>query len=531
MGKAISWVGLVLAACLSFPALADPLVELPGPADASDSDADPGLSRRVEGFQLEGNSLIPSDELQAILKPYCGRELTLTQMKEAARDLTAHYHRKGFMLVKAYVPKQAFDSSDVRLKVLEGKFGQVEVQGAEHYDPAWIQERFLASYKDGALRRDDFIQSLMLLNEFGDLKVKANLRPGKEPGTVDALLKVEDDQPLHFGLDYNNYGTQATGANRVGLNFDAGNIWGQGDQFALRGVIGFPSSSTNFFQASYATPVGLEGTQLSAMYQNGAFTVSQGLGAILDIRGRADVYTLGVSHPLDRAFDHSSNLGLALSHKNVTNDFFGGAVPFTRDRYTTARLTYQEDWLSVSGRTILQTSWTQGLGGTASNDPLVSRNGASGGFGKLNLELGRVQNLQPGLYGVLRGSAQFATQPLYLAEQFAVGGPDTVRGFAQAELLGDEGYVVSAELRWSPIEDEPDRFQMAFFVDHGGVSLKRAGPGDLPRGSKLTGAGLGFRLGLGAASTARVDIGFPLSPASNSINASPAVYCGVQTRF
>ena len=173
----------------------------------------------------------------------------------------------------------------------------------------------------------------------------------------------------------------------------------------------------------------------------------------------------------------------------------------------------------------------EGLGGTASSDPLVSRNGASGGFGKLNLELGRVQNLQPGLYGVLRGSAQFATQPLYLAEQFAVGGPDTVRGFAQAELLGDEGYVVSAELRWSPIEDEPDRFQMAFFVDHGGVSLKRAGPGDLPRGSKLTGAGLGFRLGLGAASTARVDIGFPISPASNSINASPAVYCGVQTRF
>ena len=37
----------------------------------------------------------------------------------------------------------------------------------------------------------------------------------------------------------------------------------------------------------------------------------------------------------------------------------------------------------------------------------------------MNLELGRVQTLQPGLYGVLRGSAQFATQPLYLAEQFA----------------------------------------------------------------------------------------------------------------
>ncbi|MBT9584851.1 ShlB/FhaC/HecB family hemolysin secretion/activation protein [bacterium] len=499
--------------------------------DIVDSDAETEQTLKVDGFVLEGNTLISSDELGTVLDPYQGKELTLPQMKDVAREVTAYYHKKGFMLVKAIIPKQAFDSTRVRLKVVEGRLGNVVVEGAEHYDPDWIRERFLASYQDGALRRDDFVQGLILLNEFSDLKVKATLKPGQELGSVDALLKVEDALPVHFGVDYNNYGTQQTGINRAGLTFDAGNVVNQGDQFNLRGVIGFPASGTNFFQAVYSTPVGLDGTQLSGTYQNGAFTVSQGLGAILDIRGRANVYTLAVAHPLDRSFEHSSNLGASLSYKDVSNDFFGGALPFTRDQYATARLTYQEDWRGVSGRTLLQTSWTQGLGGTGSGDPLVSRNGASGGFGKLNLELGRVQNLQPGLYGILRGSAQLATQPLYVAEQFALGGPDTVRGFAQAELLGDEGYLVSAELRWSPIEEEPDRFQLAFFVDHGGVSLKRAGPGDLPRGAKLTGAGLGFRLGLGAASHARLDIGFPISPTNNTLGSNPAIYGGVQTRF
>ncbi len=187
--------------------------------------------------------------------------------------------------------------------------------------------------------------------------------------------------------------------------------------------------------------------------------------------------------------------------------------------------------MGVSGRTLLQTAWTQGLGGTGSGDPLVSRQGASGGFGKLNLELARVQNIQPGLYGVLRGSAQFATQPLYAAEQFALGGPDTVRGFSQAELLGDDGYLVSAELRWSPIEEEPDLFQVACFVDHGGVRLKRPSPGDLLRGTNLTGAGLGFRLGLGSVGHLRVDVGFPVSPSASRIISNPAIYAGLQSRF
>ncbi|MFN8609805.1 MAG: ShlB/FhaC/HecB family hemolysin secretion/activation protein [Vulcanimicrobiota bacterium] len=485
----------------------------------------------VDQFLFEGNQLVPSQELQQIVQPYLGRELTLEEMKDAARQVTAHYHKSGFMLVKALIPDQKFDTSQVRMQVVEGRLGQVEVQGAEHYDPQWIRERFLASYEDGALRHDDFVRSLILLNEFTDLKVKATLKPGQANGEVDAVLKVEDALPVHAGLDYNNYGTSATGINRAGLNFQAGNLLAQGDQLSLRGVVGFPAERTNFFQATYATPVGLDGTQINASYQNGAFTVSQGLGAILDIRGRANVYSLGVAHPLDRSFEHSSNLGFTLSYKDVSNDFFGGATPFTHDRYSSARLTYQEDWREVSGRTLLQTSWTQGLGGTGASDRLVSRQGASGGFGKLNLELARVQSLAPGFSGILRGSAQWATQSLYVAEQFALGGPDTVRGFSQAELLGDDGYLVSGELRWSPIEDEPDRFQLAFFVDHGGVSLKRAGPGDLLRGNKLTGCGLGFRVGLGNASSARLDIGFPLSPTSNLNQSSPAVYGGVQTRF
>lgn len=488
-------------------------------------------TRRVDRFVIEGNTLLPPEELDVVLKHYQGRDLTLDQMKEAAADVTSIYQRKGYYLVRAIIPQQTFDSPQVKLLVVEGKIGQVKVEGAEYYDPDFIRRRFEVAIADKNFHADAFTRSVTLLNELPDLEVKAVLSPGQEKGTADVTLQVKDALPLHAGLDYNNYGTPQTGQNRIGLDVDAGNLGFQGDQFALRGVIGFPSRNSTFFQAQYQAPVNLDGTTLGFSYANGAFSVSQGLGQILDVRGKADIFTLTLAHPLDRDLDFSSNLALGLSYKNIRNDFFGGQLPFSHDQYTMGRLVYSADWRGPTGRTIFQGSWAQGLGGTPASDPLISRAGASGGFSRFNFDLARIQRLDDGLYAVLRGSTQYSTTPLYVGEQYALGGPDTVRGYQQAELLGDNAYLVGAELRWSPFPDEPDKFQVVCFVDHGGVGLRQSQPGDLAAGSTLTGAGLGFRWALGDKTNLRFDLGFPLQSRPNRKAGDPAIYTGLQTRF
>lgn len=491
----------------------------------------PSETRRVERFRVEGNTLLEPGEFDVVLKHYQGRDLTLAQMKEAAADLTSIYQRKGFYLVRAIIPPQDFDQKEVRIQVVELKIGQIKVEGAEHYDPDFIRRRFEVAVEDRNFRAHDFTRSIALLNELPDLEVKAVLAPQKDQGTVDVILQVQDRLPLHAGLDYNNYGTPQTGVNRMGLDVDAGNLAFQGDQLSLRGVVGFPSRNNTFFQAQYQSPVNLDGTTLGLSYANGAFSVSQGLGAILDVRGQADIFTLTATHPLERELDFNSTLSLGISHKDIRNNFFGGQVPFSHDRYTMGRLTYAADWRGPSGRTILQASLAQGLGGTPENDPLASRVGASGNFTRFNLDIARIQRLDEGLYGVLRGSTQFATRPLFVGEQYALGGPDTVRGYQQAELLGDNAYLLGAELRWSPLEDEPDKFQLVAFIDHGGVSMRRPQPGDLSAGHTLTGAGLGFRWALWDKTNLRFDVGFPLQSRPDRPVGQPAIYTGLQTRF
>lgn len=536
----MTWRGIVLGVLLGGVAAAQPatpkdptapetLLEWQTPAPTP---ADPGAKKlKVERFRVEGNTQLQDDELRRIVSGYEGQELTLAQMKDIARTLTAAYQRNGYFLTRVYVPAQQFKSEGVELRVVEGRIGKVTVEGAHHYPEEYIRERFQRSFEGEGFSSARFQRTMLLMNELPDLQVKALMSPGEEVGTADVRLRVTDALPLHGGIDYNNYGTTETGVNRVGLSGELGNLLQTGDQVSLRGVVGFPAERNTFYQLQYQTPLDMDGTTASVSYANGAFAVSQGLGAILDVRGDADIYTLGFSRALDRELDFSSNLGLAISYKDVRNSFFGDTVPFSHDVYTSARLTYQADFRSAEGRTLLQGAWTQGLGGTGSGDPLVSRQGASGGFTRFNFDAVRVQNIHTGLYAVLRGSAQVATQPLYLAEQFAVGGPDTVRGYGQAELLGDDGYVVGAELRWSPIKDDLDAFQVAAFIDHGGVRLKRPLPGELANGQHLTGAGVGFRFGVTEHANVRLDLGFPISPSSNRGGTFPAVYLGVQTRL
>lgn len=486
---------------------------------------------KVERFDIVGNTLLDADLLRQQVSPYEGKELSLAQMKELAKNLTALYQKHGYFLVRVYVPQQAFQNQKVELRVLEGRFGKVSVQGARHYSEEYLRQRFLEAFEGESFRNDRFQRALLLMNELPDLKVKAVMSPGEAEGTSDVVLQVEDRLPVHGGVDYNNYGTNETGQNRVGLSFDAGNLLSQADSLSLRGVLGFPGRQNSFYQLNYQTPLDLDGTSLTLGYANGAFAVSQGLGAILDVRGRADIFTLAASRALERELEFSSNIGLAVSYKSIRNDFFGGRIPFSRDEYASARLSYQADWRAPSGRTLLQAAWTQGLGGTSGSDPLVSRSGAGGGFSKVNLDVAHIHTLDTGLYGVFRASGQWSTQPLYVAEQYAVGGPDTVRGYGQAELLGDSAYVLSSELRWSPFADDLDVFQLAAFVDHGGVGLRRRLPGDLATGATRTGAGFGFRFALEEHANLRVDIGFPIDPSRNREGSSPAVYCGLQTRF
>lgn len=478
---------------------------------------------QVRRFQLEGNTLLSESELAPTLAPYQGRRLTLDEMKEVAEEVTQVHIRRGFKLAHTYVPEQDFADGVVRLQVFEGKIGNFQVAGNEFRDSEMLKSYFQDTLESGQYREDEVMRSLLLVNDLPDVKARVRLQKGQSKGTTEMVLEVEDRHPFAGWLTYNNYGNPALGEHRIGLTLAEQDLSGVGDRLAVSTLVGFPASGSNLYvDAGYTRPLNTDGTRLHFGYTNSAFNLGDQF-QILDVRGNADIFRLGVEQALERSLTHRSDLSLGVSSNSIRNSLLGQA--FSRDDYFKLNLGYSGLWLDVDGQTFLAAGLSQGFGTSPLN--MASRVGAGGNFTHFNLDALRIQSLDDQFRWAGRGLAQLALNPLVPAEQFSLGGPYTVRGYPQAEYLADSAYVLSSEFRFSPLADDPQKLELLAFVDYGRGSLKRPQPGERANRS-LLGAGLGLRFNLDRDVQARLDLGFPLL---DTAGRSAAIYAGLQTRL
>lgn len=453
---------------------------------------------------------------QEILESFKGRPVTFSELEKATQLVAELYREHDFFTVSAYLPQQRMSDGEVIIKVVESRLGDIAVEGNTRYSTEYIEWMMkpVLQDSDGKLPRRSVLQrQLLLLNDKMDLTVKSVVESTDSTEVVDLVIQADDDLPTHLTLDYNNLGARTTGRNRLGATFQWGNFTNRADMLTLRYVesdlLNADVRGLDLFSLNYSTPINNRGTELSFSYANSAFQVGREL-ELLDIRGDADVFNLSVEHPIIRGTDSNLYVNGGFVYQDIENSILGTRL--SRDRLREIVLGLRGDWTSGKGRNYggvrLTHDLGNALGGLSPNDPFSSRQ-AGGGFTKLNFDLARVQRFDESVYGILRGHHQAAFQPLPFAEQYGLGGINTVRGYTQSAYLADSGYNVSAELRWAPLEDHRELLEFGFFIDHGAAALKRPFAGEIPN-TALTGAGVGVHLRLPHETQIRAEVGFPL---------------------
>jgi hemolysin activation/secretion protein len=495
---------------------------------------------KVRKLVLEGNKALSDSDFADILQEYEGRLLSFEDIRRIAEAVVTRYREHDYLTVSAYLPEQDLSDGTVTIQVVEARIGDVTVEGADFYDPDFVEWMFkpaLDRQESGEMpRRSEIQRQLLLLNDNSDLNVRSILRESDEEGVVDVILQVQDERPLHFGIDYNNLGAPSTGRNRLGGSFEWGNLSNRGDVLALRYVesdlLNADTKGLDLFQFGYQAPLNNRGTYFDFSYANSVFQVGQDL-QVLDIRGSADVLRAGVTHKLIRGTDGNLDIVGGFVYQDIENSILG--QQFSRDRLRELTLGVSGDWSSGAGRNYGSLFLTQDLGtllgGMDNNDPLSSR-GVGGGFTKVKVDLSRVQKINDFSYLVLRGAHQTAFSGLPYAEQFGLGGISTVRGYTQSIYLGDTGYNLSAEIRFAPIESNRQLFEVGAFIDHGAALVKNPIAGEIPNAS-LTGAGMTFQFRLPKQTFIRADLGWPIGKSSQfaDVDDGPVPYLILSKRF
>jgi hemolysin activation/secretion protein len=136
-------------------------------------------------------------------------------------------------------------------------------------------------------------------------------------------------------------------------------------------------------------------------------------------------------------------------------------------------------------------------------------------YGRLDFR--RETVLPFGFFWHLRASGQISDSKLVATEIFGLGGYDTVRGYDERVVSGDDGWLVINELRTPRIVlgnltgrvDASDWVQGLVFIDYGDV-INRNLQSEQKREDVLLSAGVGFRYAVADNFHVRLDYGFQL---------------------
>ncbi len=213
---------------------------------------------KVENYLVEGNSLLPENELQRILlnSPTAfGTNVVFGDIRGLLGDLQMAYRERGFVTVSVALPPQKLTNATVKIKVTEGRLSGVTVKGNEYFSTENVLRSLPSLRSNMMLNSHVFQTELDAANANRDRQIYPVISPGPEPGTTELALKVKDRFPVHGRVEINNSGTPGTPEARVTGNAQYGNLWQLEHQIGF--AYGFSPLSFNSGKNFYFSPLDL----------------------------------------------------------------------------------------------------------------------------------------------------------------------------------------------------------------------------------------------------------------------------------
>ncbi len=482
--------------------------------------AEKEVTFNIEAFAVEGNTLLPEDDVDEVLQEFLGDGKTAADVEKARTALEKRYHEKGYPAVMVNIPEQTVAEGTIALQVIESKIGNIRVTGNRYFTAEKILRQLSSLSSGQVLYVPEVQRDIEKINRSQDIKASPVLAPGKELGKTDVEIKVQDQLPLHGSLEFNNRGTPTTTDYRLNAMIGYYNLWQKEHAVSVQYQMSPQDlSQVKALAFSYVLPNPWKTDQQLALY--GVFSDSQSaFGQGFQVVGRGQIYGARYAIPLPAVGLFAHSLTLGIDYKDV-QETLGSQEPdtgmTTPVRYLPFSLAYSSSLGDPSGLTRFSAGLNMAFRGAVTTEEQfgVKRFMANANYIYATAGVERLQKLPAGFGLVVKLDGQISDQPLIPNEQFAAGGIQSVRGYKDMEAFGDDAIHGTAELsapdlmgllKWG------DRFQFIsyLFYDFALLDVKEALPGQT-RHFQLQGAGAGVRGLLFKNIDYELDLGIALS--------------------
>jgi hemolysin activation/secretion protein len=463
-----------------------------------------GETLAVREFRVEGAETIPPAELQAVLDPYRGRALSMAEIEQAAGKITALYRSRGYLVARAYVPRQDASAGTLVIRVLVGTYGKLAFKNRSLVRDGTIGGVFAPLQAGKAVSREDLERAMLLVGDMpGAALPRLTISPGDAPGTSDFDVEVGESKRFTGYVLGDNQGSSYTGRNRLSAGLDINSPFGIADKLSLN-LMGTEGGGLDNGRLAYSFPLTASGLRLELAAARTTYHLG-GDYSDLEAKGRARTVEATFSYPLLRSREQNLSLSLNLASRHLRDEV---GVAESIDNKTAKVATFgvqHERWGDLLGRpgyTNLGAAVSYGHLDIA--DPAqqaINKAGAdtAGDFAHLNLRLAANMEVAKGWTASAALSLQKALRNKNLdgSEQMSISGPNGVRAYREW-VSGDNGYLLNAEVRYALPAPEGLTHSVGVFADLGRAWLQNAAYAATSHGVRLSDVGVGYQARYGS---------------------------------
>lgn len=415
------------------------------------------LSFEVKEVRVTKSELLSVDELRKLVAFDGAKVMTVKDLQEIVAKINAAYLDKGVQTAQAVLPPQVIKDGVVYIRLLEGHYGDIKVQGNKRILSSYVQDRVTA--REGELSDLNQLQKdLLLYNTTNNYRLSAELVPGKEVGTSDLVLTLDEpENPWSSYFFVDNANQDESGLYRAGFMSTAYGLSGADDRLVVNPI--FTEGSISGMLA-YDAPINNAGTRATISYSRNRVKIIDGQFEDFDIKAHSNDLSFGINHPLNVTALTKVDFFAEVHHKWSNTTYSGWDIADNETDMLKAGLNARS--YDKNGLWFVQLSVSD-----YDSELKVQDRDASGNY--YGAYVMRRQNLPDDQYLLLRAYGQYTDdKELPSSEQFSIGGIATVRGYEESELSGEKGYFASLEYGF-PLSKDKQSLRGFMFYDYGAV--------------------------------------------------------------
>ena len=504
----------------------------------------------IREYRVLGAHALKPIDIQKAVYPFLGPGRTTEDVNNARNALLKAYQDNNYTSVDVVVPPQNGAGGVVFLQVNELTVGRLRVHGSRYYDINEIK-REVPSLAEGRLI--DFTaaqKELVAINQLPDRRITPVIQAGVAPNTMDVDLNVKDTLPLHGSVELNNRYSLDTPVLRTNASMSYDNLWQLGHSIGASVQVSPEDTNkvaifSGFYTVRFPTVNWLTFTLEGTKQDSNVSTIGD-----VDSIGRGQIYGIRTNFKLPTMGDYFQSFTLGINYKDFTQDTnvapqlpasVLSQFPITHTIYVPFTLDYSGTWIGKNFLTDFDLSVVFNIRGIGSNSFQfdLNRFGADRNFIYVRGDISHTQDLPHDMQLFAKVTGQVSDSPLINSEQLSVGGYDTVRGYLESEVLGDDGVIFNFEFRtpsllaWLPkgnTSKPGNEWRFYFFTDAAAVSIQDALPEQTERFS-LASFGGGTRMTLFNHLNGDIDLAIPLFDQSTTKAHNPFITFRVWADF